>query len=607
MLDGLNDLVDVFRANMPFSFIYFLPLLLIVTNNVNCAQEFQVYRMQQYDMPYGNHYGSRANLLNMEARTISSRSKLDTSSGLLVSRRCILIKLNDFNLEIYRQLVSQYVGAILIVLPVKYDVEQRDLIKSFELQMLHEDIKIPVYFIYETNEVLSYYDYIDNASNNNQQTQSAFKALVDAVFTNGFQFVVNSQQSQPLVQSSNEHQAVNLQAKLNGLFSSSLSLNKSDSASSITNNKIPTIIITAHYDSLGMATSLSYGCDSNGSGVIALLELSRILSKLYSKSKTTPPLNIVFLLTTQGKFNYHGLKKWIEEQSETNEMVGKIDLDDVVVSICLDSLAKASLSSASSLFMHVSRPPKEGQASHEFQNYLEKAANKLNTQFELVHKKINLASEILAWEHERFSLNKIPAFTLSHFQSHKDADRTSMTDTIDSIDMEIFKRNINIILRSIYQYMYKVENVDDHLLVDDLSVSEEFLRSWLSQVCNIPRSASLLNKNHPFITNIFHHFNHYLQESVKYPVRLQIKEPEFVFYNEEQATLVINSVKPAVFDFFLSLIISAYIGLIYLFVLNFNHLSFILNRLFFLNQSFSNDINNSLNGFSSSSIKSKSS
>lgn len=48
----------------------------------------------------------------------------------------------------------------------------------------------------------------------------------------------------------------------------------------------------------------------------------------------------------------------------------------------------------------------------------------------MIHKKINLASEVLAWEHERFSLNKIPALTLSHFKSFKDIDRMTMTDTM---------------------------------------------------------------------------------------------------------------------------------------------------------------------------------
>jgi hypothetical protein len=244
---------------MQYTMIYFLLLLLIIKNQqtvVYGTKEFQVYRMQQYDMPYGNHFGSRANLLNMEARTISSKFSFDSSlgsSGLSqVSRRCVLIKLNDFNIEIYRQLTSNYVGAIIIILPLKYDDSQKSLIKSFELQMLKEDIKIPIYFVIESIEVLSYYDYIDTSSYSNQsQQQSAFKALIDSVITDGFQLSINSPQSQQIVQS-NEFQAVNLQAKLIGILSSPV--NQSSESPPFSNKKIPTIIINAHYDSFGIAT-----------------------------------------------------------------------------------------------------------------------------------------------------------------------------------------------------------------------------------------------------------------------------------------------------------------------------------------------------------------
>jgi len=42
-------------------------------------------------------------------------------------------------------------------------------------------------------------------------------------------------------------------------------------------------------------------------------------------------------------------------------VVGKIDLDDVLFAVCLDSLAKND-----GLNMIVSKPPKEGQPTYEF-------------------------------------------------------------------------------------------------------------------------------------------------------------------------------------------------------------------------------------------------
>ena len=44
----------------------------------------------------------------------------------------------------------------------------------------------------------------------------------------------------------------------------------------------------------------------------------------------------------------------------------------------------------------------------------------------LRHKKVKLGDDLLAWEHERFSLKRLPAATVSLFESHTDPRRNSM-------------------------------------------------------------------------------------------------------------------------------------------------------------------------------------
>ncbi len=110
--------------------------------------------------------------------------------------------------------------------------------------MLHEEVKLPIFFAYESDELNSYYSYIQN-ERANQMDASAFQTLMDSIITDGFQFAINSAQNQAIVHSAQSFQAVNLQGKLNGGV-----INRESS----TKQKIPTIIITANYDAMGLAT-----------------------------------------------------------------------------------------------------------------------------------------------------------------------------------------------------------------------------------------------------------------------------------------------------------------------------------------------------------------
>lgn len=74
-----------------------------------------------------------------------------------------------------------------------------------------------------------------------------------------------------------------------------------------------------------------------------------------------------------------------------------------------------SIAGSGPLYYHVSKPPKEGSVGDRLIRALNLVAEQEDppTNVQLNHKKINLAEETLAWEHERFSMKRLPAATLS--------------------------------------------------------------------------------------------------------------------------------------------------------------------------------------------------
>lgn len=83
----------------------------------------------------------------------------------------------------------------------------------------------------------------------------------------------------------------------------------------------------------------------------------------------------------------------------------------------------------------------------------------------MVHKKINLADETLAWEHERFSMRRLPAFTLSRLPSHREPQRASILDTRDKVQVETLSRNVKLIAEALSRLLYNTTKDKSHLEV----------------------------------------------------------------------------------------------------------------------------------------------
>lgn len=125
--------------------------------------------------------------------------------------------------------------------------------------------------------------------------------------------------------------------------------------------------------------------------------------------------------------------------------------------LCIDAIGHYSLSDA--IYMHVSKPPKEGSQMNNFYKHLKRVAQTYgNVTVEGVHKKINLADVQLAWEHERFSMRRMSAFTLSSLKSHKDQLRNSIFEKSKDDTLLVSQRNAKIIAEALGTYIYGNDN-----------------------------------------------------------------------------------------------------------------------------------------------------
>lgn len=180
-----------------------------------------------------------------------------------------------------------------------------------------------------------------------------------------------------------------------------------------------------------------------------LLTLIDTFSKVHSSIGMAPKYRILFLLTESGHLlNFQGTKKWLDANVDENS-----SLQNVEFVICLDSMGK----NLNDLYMHVSKPPKDGTNINIFYRLLKQNAQRYaNRSVEGVHKKINLADVTMAWEHERFSMKRIPAFTLSNLKSYKDPQRTTIFNTIKQKQtLEIATQNAKILCETLADFVYR--------------------------------------------------------------------------------------------------------------------------------------------------------
>ncbi|XP_030586334.1 nicalin-1 [Archocentrus centrarchus] len=510
------------------------------------SYEFTAYRMQQYNLGQRKH-GCRGAIVVAEARS---------AEELSLTRRCVIMKVQDFTAEKYSEALRQNAAAILILLPQNISSIPHDAVQSFmlsESETLQKETLTPVYVALEDEQLLYMYEELKQAAAT--RTSSIFvRVLRSMVTATAFQILVSNNAP---VKAVIDNALITLEGVLPGA-----------------GEDAPTIVITAHYDSYGLAPWLSYGADSNAGGVVILMELARLFQKLYSSPKTRPQFNLMFSLTGGGKYNFLGTKRWIEENLDHAE--SSLLHDNVAFVLCLDTLANGD-----ELYMHVSRPPKPDTPVHSFIQQLEEVVSSRFpwVKVGLVHKKINLVESTVAWEHERYSLRRILGFTLSHVEDPKSELRGSILDTMSKVDVRKLKRNGIIIAEALARYMYNLSDKgspkDMQVFKGQLDFQDSRVSSLMSFLTSVPRATQLLDKEpgHILLVNsLEHEFKRYLQQVHRHTFRQDKRDPDITFFDQMTQPVVMYRVKPAAFDLFLGGCIAAYLGIVYYAIQNFGHL-----------------------------------
>ncbi len=242
---------------------------------------------------------------------------------------------------------------------------------------------------------------------------------------------------------------------------------------------------------------------------------------------------------------------------------------NIKMSICLDSVGLSD-----SIHMHVSKPPKEGTPANSFFANLKSLAKKLHpeTEVSMVHKKINLASEFLSWEHERFSIAKLSAFTLSRHPTATAAETASILDR--RVDEKVLLRNVRLLAEALACTLYQMEGEQCRGQIfgerSQIQPSIDSIRLWTEELSRHPRGTGFFvsdnnnNGAHSTLSMLTDSLGTFVRGDLnRHVAKREKREPEFTFYDDTGSNMTAYRVKPAVFDLVLTLVIAAYLGVVY--------------------------------------------
>jgi hypothetical protein len=404
---------------------------------------------------------------------------------------------------------------------------------------------LPVYFTYETNELRQIYLDLKNEyeynlkKGNNSKNEEAKKSMLDYLYIKESYLHFSLSIKEPQLKKS---------LNLENIYGFLEAPSQNGSPNTI-------IAIVAHYDTLGIISDLPHGINSNGSGILALLELIRIISKLYENYESVIKYDILFVLTSGGNENFKGTEQFINNlEPSINENLQYV--------LCLDSIG--SLNEKDNLYLHLSRYPREYEVTpNKLYNIFNLTAKNMDINLNYIKKKVFLSEDFVPWEHEQFSKKKIISATLSTLNSPPENIFTRNLFTDIEIDLNVVSKNIKFIVESLIQFLFDYDSTKFTIFKDDKTlIDNKNLESLYNYLKKTPRFPLSIERGSKFNNDMYNYFSSYLQKVKKESFEFN----DIQFYENNSGDIKIYTVKSKIIDLYLLLGILFYLLFIYIYV-----------------------------------------
>ncbi|AIN99215.1 hypothetical protein LPMP_261020 [Leishmania panamensis] len=204
---------------------------------------------------------------------------------------------------------------------------------------------------------------------------------------------------------------------------------------------VPQVLVTAHFDSLGVSPASR--TSSGASGAVAAMELwRRLTSTPYARQESAAPYRVTVLLGSTSRFNYVGTTSWISQHT------GK-ELDQFRLVLCLDELLprREVSEDTQELYLHVQDALVKRPHGQQLVKQIESAAKALGISLKVMSSKTNYHHYDLSFEHEVFASRQMAAMTLSaHRTLHIDQIfRDTRRPPVTAADAEVLAKRVDLV------------------------------------------------------------------------------------------------------------------------------------------------------------------